>query len=75
MGTLKAVLVEIIHLFADDGSLALALMGWCGAIGLGAVVLPDSRATLAVTLFLGCVLILSGNVFRTARSRALPRPD
>ena len=54
MGTLKAITAEIIHLFVDDGSLALALVAWCGAIGLSTMVLPESHAALGVALFLGC---------------------
>jgi hypothetical protein len=70
MGTLKAIPAEIIHLFVDDGSLALALVAWCGAIGLATMALPESRVAAGVALFLGCALILFGNVLGTARSRA-----
>jgi hypothetical protein len=70
MVTLKSILAEIIHLFVDDGSLALALVAWCGAIGLATMVLPESHAAPGVALFLGCDLILLGNVLGAARTRA-----
>jgi hypothetical protein len=52
MGALKAITAEIIHLFVDDGSLVLALVAWCGAIGLATTVLPESLRHLAWRSFL-----------------------
>jgi len=64
---LRAILAEIIHLFVDDGSLALALMLWCGAVGLTPGWLPLSPAASGLALFAGCAGILLANVVRTAR--------
>ena len=70
MESLRAVLAEIVHLFVDDGSLALALVAWCAAIGVAALVLPGLPYVLGPALFLGCAAILLGNVVRAARQRA-----
>ena len=73
MGTLKVILTEIIHLFVDDGSLALALIIWSGTMGIVAAILPQTLAPLGITLFAGCALILLCNVVAAARSRANTR--
>jgi hypothetical protein len=70
MGTLRAILHEIIGLFVDDGSLALALVVWCALVGL--VLLAVSSVTMAaagVALLAGCVAILLVNVVTAARKR------
>ena len=70
MTTLRAVLAEIVHLFVDDGSLALALVAWCAAIGLAVLALPMLLPASGPALFLGCAAILLVNVVRAARARA-----
>jgi hypothetical protein len=70
MGTLRAILHEIIGLFVDDGSLALALVVWCALVGL--LMLTVSGVTMAAagaTLLAGCVAILLVNVVTAARKR------
>ena len=52
MGTFKAITAEIIHLFVDDGSLALALVAWCGAIDLATMGCPNHMQHLAWRSFL-----------------------
>lgn len=70
MGTLRAILHEIIGLFVDDEALALALLLWCAAIGAALLLLPGMPAPVAAALLLaGCVAILLGNVARAARRR------
>jgi hypothetical protein len=70
MGKLNAILTEIVHLFVDDGSLALLLVGWCAATGLVAHVLAQPSAVCGPMLLLGCAGILLGNVIRAAQLRA-----
>lgn len=70
MATLRTILAEVVHLFVDDGSLALALVAWCAVVGLAVLVLPSLRAASGPALFLGCAATLLGNVVRTARVRA-----
>lgn len=70
MGTLRAILHEIIGLFVDDGSLALALVVWCALVGL--LVLAVSGVPMAAAgaaLLAGCVAILLVNVVTAARKR------
>ena len=70
MAALRAVLAEIVHLFVDDGSLALTLVTWCAVIGLAGLALPTLLPTFGPALFLGCAAILLVNVVRAARVRA-----
>lgn len=67
MGTLRAILAEIIGLFVDDGSLALALIVWCAALGVGHSFLPAFLPLAGPALFLGCAMILVANVVRSVR--------
>jgi hypothetical protein len=70
MGTLRAILHEIIGLFVDDESLALALVLWCAGIGAAVLLVPGMPVPLAAVLLLaGCVVILLLNVLRAARKR------
>jgi Flp pilus assembly protein TadB len=70
MGTLRAILHEIIGLFVDDESLALALVLGCAGIGAAMVLVPGLPVPLAAALLLaGCVVILLLNVLHAARRR------
>lgn len=62
MGALRAIVSEVIHLFVDDGSLALALAGWCAVIGLSVAFLPGLATWSGLALFLGCSCVLLVNV-------------
>ncbi|HBK08071.1 MAG TPA: hypothetical protein DDZ81_19825 [Acetobacteraceae bacterium] len=74
MGNLRAILGELVGLFVDDGSLALALLVWCAIVGAGVVVAPGlSPAGGGLALLLGCVVILLANVGWAARARATKR--
>jgi hypothetical protein len=74
MGVLRAVLAEIVHLFVDDGSLALALVAWCAAVGAAMLLVPAFFIASGPALFLGCAAILLGNLGRAARCRAGAAP-
>jgi len=68
MGTVRAILHEIIGLFVDDGSLALALVVWCALVGLLMLTVSGVTMTAAgAALLAGCVAILLVNVVTAAR--------
>ena len=60
---------ELLGLFVDDGSLAIAVLAWIAAAVLVFPRLPIGGGWLAVALFLGLALILVENLLRTARRR------
>lgn len=70
MTVLRSVVAEIVHLFVDDGALALALVFCSAAIGLGVLTVPGFAPVAGPVLFLGCAGILLWNVIRAARSGA-----
>ena len=70
MAALRTALTEVVHLFVDDGSLALALVAWCAIVGVAVLALPALLSVSGPALFLGCAAILVGNVVRVARARA-----
>jgi len=58
---------ELLGLFVEDGSLALALLAWV-ALAIAVVRwLPESEAWLAPLFAAGCLVILVENIFRAAR--------
>ena len=70
MTLLRAILAEIVHLFADDGSLALALLAWTAMVGLGTWLAPAlPPVPSGGALFLGCAIVLLGNVTRAGHQR------
>jgi hypothetical protein len=72
MNTIRAIVRELINLFVDDGSFALAIVAWVlgGAICMWLGI--DSYFE-ALLLFSGLALLLVENVWRSAR-RAHSRP-
>lgn len=74
MGTLQAIFGELLGLFVDDGSLAVALLVWCAAVGAAMKLAPGLPAAgTGVALLFGSVTILLVNVGRTAKLRKLKR--
>ncbi len=70
MGTLRAIFGELVSLFVDDGSLAVALLIWCAVVGAAMNLVSGLPAAgSGVALQFGCVAILLVNVGRTARLR------
>jgi len=63
---------ELIGLFVDDGSLAVAVLAWVAVAVLVFPLLPVDGGWLAVALFLGLALILVENLLRAARRRRRP---
>jgi uncharacterized membrane protein YhaH (DUF805 family) len=67
MNAFFAILRQLLGLFVDDGSLALALVVWCAAAGLILPrVIPFSEWE-GVVLVIGCIAILLTNVTVTVR--------
>jgi TRAP-type C4-dicarboxylate transport system permease small subunit len=60
---------ELLGLFVDDGSLALAVLAWIAVAVLVFPALPIDGGWLAVALFVGIALILVENLLRAARRR------
>jgi hypothetical protein len=70
MKWLNSILREVLGLFVDDGSFALAILIWLGALW---VVLPHlnvPRGWDGVILFAGLALILVESAWRRARNEA-----
>jgi hypothetical protein len=68
MRVLRSILREIVSLFVDDGSFALAIVAWVFA-GALCVRLHVDPVFEAVLLFLGLAVILAESVWRSARER------
>jgi hypothetical protein len=73
MRAMYAILSEIVHLFVDDGSLALALVAWCAFIGMAVVFLPGLAELWGPLFVLGCATVLVSNVAVTGRRRVDPK--
>jgi len=58
---------ELVGLFVDDGSLAIAVLAWVVTAVLAFPALPIDSGWLAIVLFAGLALILVENVLRSAR--------
>jgi membrane protein implicated in regulation of membrane protease activity len=60
---------ELVALFVDDGSLAIAVLAWVVVAVLAFPALPVDGNWLAIALFAGLAFILTENVLRAARRR------
>jgi hypothetical protein len=60
---------ELVGLFVDDGSLAIAVLAWVAVVVLAFPALPINSGWLAAALFAGLALILVENLLRAARRR------
>lgn len=67
MRWLKAIVTEIFSLFVDDGSFALAIIGWLVFVGLVLPRLSMSAPWGGVILFAGLALILVESAIRGSR--------
>lgn len=66
---MRGVISELVGLFLDDGFLAVALVGWCVAIGVARMVWPEGVAVLGPLLLAGCAGILLATVLRVRARR------
>ena len=71
MNALAAVAREIVGLFVEDGSLALAILGLV-ALAVAAAALGAPRAAVGVLLILGSLAVLGENILRAGR-KSVPR--
>lgn len=71
MSSLFAALRQLWRLFVDDGSLAGALVLWCGCAGFLLPRLIPSSGWNAPILFIGCVAILLANIAMAVRHHHL----
>lgn len=69
MNALKAMLREMFGLFVDDGSLAIAVLGWLALLRLLLPQLPVPALWHGVILFTGLLAILLESALRRARQR------
>jgi hypothetical protein len=69
MNALGAVFRELLGLFVDDGSLALAILAVVTLAAISVALIPDAPLAAGVILLLGCLGVLSANVARAARRR------
>jgi len=69
MTTLRLILGEIMSLFIDDGSLALAILAVVGAAGLLAFGFHAAPLIVGAVIFLGCLAALIENALRAGRRR------
>jgi hypothetical protein len=60
---------ELLGLFVDDGSLAIAVLAWVAVVALAFPALPIDSGWLVFVLFAGVALIFAENVLRAARRR------
>jgi hypothetical protein len=65
---LKSAFSEILHLFVDDGALALAALALV-VVAIAAVRVADvGGLVVAIILLFGCIFILGASLLRAARA-------
>jgi hypothetical protein len=69
MNALSAVFRELLGLFVDDGSLALAILAVVMLAAISVALIPDAPLAAGAILLLGCLGVLAANVARAARRR------
>jgi hypothetical protein len=67
MTPLRAILRDVVRLFVDDGSLALAILAVVVVAAIVAALTPDAPLLSGATLLLGNLGVLLVNVIRAAR--------
>ena len=71
MNTLNAVVDEVLGMFVDDGSLALAILAIVALAGWVWLRFENASVAVGTILFAGCLAALVENVFRSARKARL----
>jgi hypothetical protein len=72
MNAVREALKELVGLFVDDGSLALAIIGLVAAATLMAAAAAP-KALIGCVLLGGCLAVLAENVLRARRSATRKR--
>ena len=67
MNMLVAVFRELVGLFVDDGSLALAILAVVVFAGVLATLMPEFPLAAGAILLFGCLGVLLANVTRAAQ--------
>ena len=67
MNVVISIFRELVGLFVDDGSLALAILGLIALAGTFSVLLPDDPLMAGAILVFGCLGVLFANVAVAAR--------
>jgi hypothetical protein len=67
MKTLAAACRELIGLFIDDGSLALAILTVILLAGVSTYLMPDVPIAGGIILLFGCLGVLLANVVRAGK--------
>jgi hypothetical protein len=68
MGWIKGALSELVSLFVEDGSLALAILIWLALVGLVLSRFDALKGWQGAILFAGLASILIENTWRRARA-------
>jgi len=71
MNTLKSLLDELVGMFVDDGSLAIAILLIVAVAGWVAMRFENTSIAIGIILVAGCAAALIENVLRTARKTAI----
>jgi hypothetical protein len=72
MKWLRAICREILGLFVDDGSFAVAILVWLGVVRVISRHIGPASAWSAVALSAGLVVILIGSAVRFAKRTRRP---
>ena len=64
---------ELLGLFVEDGSLALGILIWLAIAAWGFPLIPISSRWHAPAFFVGLVVLLVENVWRSARKEIRPQ--
>jgi uncharacterized membrane protein YhaH (DUF805 family) len=67
MSMLRAVLRELLGLFVDDGSLALAILAVVMLAAISVALIPDIPLVAGAILVFGCLGVLLANLAIAAR--------
>jgi hypothetical protein len=71
MNALAAIWHELVGLFIEDGSLALAILGVVAAAVIAAAL--GAKLAAGLLLLVGCLVVLAENVLRARRKSSRPR--
>jgi hypothetical protein len=69
MNAVVSILRELVGLFVDDGSLALAIVAVIALAGILSILMPNMPLLAGAILLFGCLGLLLANVARAAQSR------
>jgi len=67
MNTLNALVDEVLGMFVDDGSLAIAILVVVALAGWVSLRFENTSTVVGTILFIGCLAALVENIVRTTR--------